>query len=116
MQRYLPPSSNWTTEVVDAVPFMFIALFLIYNLIRRDLDRDSDRVGGALDRAITPQGAAKPGISHHHLVLTTRTTLSTAGGWNTPTWLLALLALLAALGLGGVVWSERARRRQGEAP
>src|ERR1039458_2377396 len=59
IQRYLPPSSNWTTEVVDAVPFMFIALFLIYNLIRRDLDRDSDRVGGALDRAITPQGATR---------------------------------------------------------
>ena len=59
IQRYLPPSSNWTTEVVDAVPFMFIALFLIYNLIRRDLDRDSDRVGGALDRAITPQGATQ---------------------------------------------------------
>jgi branched-chain amino acid transport system permease protein len=59
IQKYLPPSSNWTTEVVDAVPFMFIAIFLIYNLIRRDLDRDSDRVGGALDRAITPQGATQ---------------------------------------------------------
>jgi branched-chain amino acid transport system permease protein len=57
IQRYLPPSSNWTTEVVDAVPFMFIALFLIYNLIRRQADMGSDRVGGALDRAITPQGA-----------------------------------------------------------
>jgi branched-chain amino acid transport system permease protein len=57
IQEYLPPSSNWTTEVVDAVPFMFIAVFLIYNLVRRNLDSDSDRVGGALDRAITPQGA-----------------------------------------------------------
>jgi branched-chain amino acid transport system permease protein len=57
IQRYLPPSSNWTTEVVDAVPFMFIALFLIYNLVRRDTDSGSERVGGALDRAITPQGA-----------------------------------------------------------
>jgi branched-chain amino acid transport system permease protein len=57
IQRYLPPSSNWTTEVVDAVPFMIIAVFLLYSLIRRDLDTDSGRVGGALDRAITPQGA-----------------------------------------------------------
>ena len=57
IQRYLPPSSNWTTEVVDAVPFMIIAVFLLYSLIRRDLDSDSGRVGGALDRAITPQGA-----------------------------------------------------------
>jgi branched-chain amino acid transport system permease protein len=57
IQRYLPPSSNWTTEVVDAVPFMFITLFLIWNLIRRDTDSGSEQVGGALDRAITPQGA-----------------------------------------------------------
>jgi branched-chain amino acid transport system permease protein len=57
IQRYLPPSSNWTTEIVDAVPFMFIAVFLIYNLVRRDTDSGSERVGGALDRAITPQGA-----------------------------------------------------------
>ncbi len=57
IQRYLPPSSNWTSEVIDAVPFMFIAVFLIYNLIRRNADGGSDRVGGALDRAIAPQGA-----------------------------------------------------------
>src|SRR5665213_1268147 len=57
IQRYLPPSSNWTTEVVDAVPFMIIALFLIYSLLRRNMDGAADRVGGALDRAITPQGA-----------------------------------------------------------
>ena len=57
IQRYLPPSSNWTTEIVDAVPFMFIAVFLLYNLIRRTLDGGADRVGGALDHAITPQGA-----------------------------------------------------------
>jgi branched-chain amino acid transport system permease protein len=56
IQRYLPPSSNWTTEIVDAVPFMFIALFLIYNLVRRQ-ENESERVGGALDRAITPQGS-----------------------------------------------------------
>ena len=57
IQRYLPPSSNWTTEIIDAVPFMFIAVFLLYNLVRRTLDGGADRVGGALDHAITPQGA-----------------------------------------------------------
>jgi hypothetical protein len=62
---------------------------------------------------VTPQ-ATKPGISRHHLVLSSHTTLSTSGGWNTPAWVVAVLALLAALGLGGVVWSERVRRRQGE--
>jgi branched-chain amino acid transport system permease protein len=34
IQRYLPPDSNWTTEVIDAVPFIVIALFLIYSLFR----------------------------------------------------------------------------------
>jgi branched-chain amino acid transport system permease protein len=56
IQRYLPPSSNWTTEIIDAVPFIFIAVFLVYNLIRRSSEGDADRVGGVLDRAITPQG------------------------------------------------------------
>ena len=31
-QRYLPPASQWTTEIIDAVPFIVIALVLIYNL------------------------------------------------------------------------------------
>jgi branched-chain amino acid transport system permease protein len=57
IQEYLPPSSNWTAEIIDAVPFMFIAVFLVYNLVRRDTDSGAERVGGALDRAITPQGA-----------------------------------------------------------
>ena len=61
IQRYLPPSSNWTTEIVDAVPFMFIAVFLLYNLIRRGRVGETERVGGALDRAITPQGANPTG-------------------------------------------------------
>ena len=35
IQRYLPSNSQWTTEVIDAVPFIVIALFLIYTLVRR---------------------------------------------------------------------------------
>lgn len=50
IQYFLPTSSNWTTEVVDAVPFAFIAVFVVYHLFRkRDLS-ESQRVGGALDR------------------------------------------------------------------
>ncbi len=59
IQRYLPPSSNITTEIVDAVPFMFIAVFLIYSLLRRGQVSETERVGGALDMAIIPQGESQ---------------------------------------------------------
>ena len=44
-QRYLPPASQWTTEIIDAVPFIVIALFLIYSLVRRGRVGESRRVG-----------------------------------------------------------------------
>jgi branched-chain amino acid transport system permease protein len=58
-QRYLPANSSWTAEIIDAIPFMVIALVMIYNLIRRNQAGDLQRVGGALDRAITPQGESR---------------------------------------------------------
>ncbi len=58
-QWKLPPSSQWTTEIIDGIPFMVIALFLIYSLIRRGKVGESDGWGGALDRAITPQGESR---------------------------------------------------------
>ena len=58
-QRYLPPASNWTTEIIDAVPFIVIALVLVYNLVRRGRVGDTEGWGGALDRAITPQGESR---------------------------------------------------------
>ena len=91
IQRYLPPSSNWTTEVVDAVPFMIIALFLLYSLIRRDLDSDSGRVGGALDRAITPQGANRLAGSTSMIVESKRL------GWIGKYGGSALLMVIAAI-------------------
>jgi branched-chain amino acid transport system permease protein len=59
IQRYLPPASQWTTEVIDAVPFIVIALFLIYSLVRRGRVGETGGWGGALDRAITPQGESR---------------------------------------------------------
>ena len=59
IQRYLPSNSNWTTEIIDAVPFIVIALVLIYNLLRRGRVGEVDGWGGALDRAITPQGESR---------------------------------------------------------
>jgi branched-chain amino acid transport system permease protein len=59
IQRYLPPASSWTTEIIDAVPFMFIAVFLVYNLMRGGRVSETERVGGALDLAIIPQGGSR---------------------------------------------------------
>jgi branched-chain amino acid transport system permease protein len=56
IQYGLPISSPWTAKVIAAVPFAFIGVFLIYNLVlRRDLS-DTQRLGSALDGAITPNG------------------------------------------------------------
>jgi hypothetical protein len=54
-----------------------------------------------------------PASASPRVVLTAHTVVRSSGGWNTPAWEIVLLALLAALGLGGLVWSERARRQQG---
>lgn len=58
-QGYLPPSSSWTTEIVNAIPFAFIAVFLVYSLIRQGSVDDLARVGGPVDAAITPQGESR---------------------------------------------------------
>ena len=59
IEGYLPPSSAWTTEFIDAVPFIVVAVVLIYELLRRGRVGETDGWGGALDRAITPQGESR---------------------------------------------------------
>jgi branched-chain amino acid transport system permease protein len=95
IQRYLPPSSNWTTEIIDAVPFIFIAVFLVYNLIRRSTEGDADRVGGALDRAITPQGANQIAGSAGNAVESG--SLGLAGRYAPPVLFIGIAALLPLL-------------------
>ena len=58
-ERYLPSNSQWSGEIIDAIPFIVIALVLLYSLVRRGRMGDVERVGGALDRAITPQGESR---------------------------------------------------------
>ena len=58
-ERYLPSNSQWSGEIIDAIPFIVIAVVLLYSLLRRGRVGDVERVGGALDRAITPQGESK---------------------------------------------------------
>jgi branched-chain amino acid transport system permease protein len=95
LQEYLPPSSNWTTEIVNAVPFMFIAIFLLYYLVRRDADVGSLQVGGALDRAITPQGANQMAGSASAVL--DRGSIGLIGRYAGPAVLLVLAALLPEL-------------------
>ena len=59
IEGYLPPSSSWTTEFIDAVPFIVVAVVLVYELLRRGRVGETDGWGGALDRAITPQGESR---------------------------------------------------------
>lgn len=98
IQRYLPPASNWTSEIIDAVPFIVIALVLIYNLVRRGRIGDAEAWGGALDRAITPQGESRLAGSTHDVVETA--SLSFFGKYAGPLVLMAL-ALAVPLILTG---------------
>ncbi len=95
IQKYLPPSSNLTTEIVDAVPFMFIAVFLIYNLVRRGQVSETERVGGALDMAIIPQGESQlAGSTANALDSGSLGLISKYGG---PVVIIAVAALLPVL-------------------
>jgi branched-chain amino acid transport system permease protein len=56
IQYSLPASSTYTADLITGVPFIVIALFLIYYIARGGGISESEGIGGALDRAIRPQG------------------------------------------------------------
>src|SRR5580693_2290398 len=89
IQRYLPPNSNWTTEVIDAVPFIVIALFLIYSLFRGGRVGGNDGWGGALDCAITPQGESRLAASTSSVV--EEASLGVVGRYGGPVLLIAAM-------------------------
>ncbi|HUC05992.1 MAG TPA: branched-chain amino acid ABC transporter permease, partial [Acidimicrobiales bacterium] len=91
-QRYLPSNSTWTAGIIDAVPFMVIAVVLVYNLLRRGRVGEVSAWGGALDRAITPQGESKLAASTSTLAETA--SMSSFGRFGGP---LVLVALIGAL-------------------
>jgi branched-chain amino acid transport system permease protein len=98
-QRYLPPASQWTTEIIDAVPFIVIALFLIYSLVRRGRVGDADGWGGALDRAITPQGESRLAGSTSSVLETA--SLGFFGKYAGPLLLIAVVSVLPLI-VGGL--------------
>src|ERR1700683_3663671 len=95
IQRYLPSDSVWTTEVIDAVPFIVVALFLIYSLFGRERVGAADGWGGALDRAITPQGESRLAGSTTSVVKTA--SLSFAGKYAGPLLLIIIVGALPAI-------------------
>ena len=58
-QYFLPPDSEVTANIVPAIPFAFVVISLIVNIIRSGRVNEEEGVGGALDRAITPNGGSR---------------------------------------------------------
>jgi branched-chain amino acid transport system permease protein len=54
LQWALPSSSTLTANALNAVPFVFVLVFLLYFAVRRDTSADLQVGGGELDRAIQP--------------------------------------------------------------
>ena len=59
VQYYLPPDSEVTANIVPSIPFAFVVISLIINIIRSGRVNEEEGVGGALDRAITPNGGSR---------------------------------------------------------
>jgi branched-chain amino acid transport system permease protein len=59
-QYWLPPASIYTADLLSAIPFLVIAISLAYFIARSGSIDELHGVGGALDRAITPQGGGDP--------------------------------------------------------
>jgi branched-chain amino acid transport system permease protein len=59
VQYYLPTDSQFTAAVIPSIPFVFIVISLIVNLVLTGRVNEEEGVGGALDRAITPHGGSR---------------------------------------------------------
>jgi branched-chain amino acid transport system permease protein len=55
IQKYLPPNSSYTADIVPSIPFGFILVFLIIYIIRSGRVSEGSGASGALDRAIQTQ-------------------------------------------------------------
>ena len=59
VQYYLPTDSKFTAAVIPSIPFVFIVISLVVNIVRLGRVNEEEGVGGALDRAITPHGGSR---------------------------------------------------------
>jgi branched-chain amino acid transport system permease protein len=95
IQRYLPSDSQWTTGLINAIPFIVIALFLVYSLFRGGRLGETEGWGGALDRAITPQGESRLAGSTSNVVETA--SLNFVGRYAGPLLLIIAVAVAPLL-------------------
>ncbi|HEY7105378.1 MAG TPA: ABC transporter permease [Acidimicrobiia bacterium] len=58
-QYYLPTDSELTAGLIPSIPFIFIVISLIVNVLRSGRVNEEEGVGGALDRAILPHGGSR---------------------------------------------------------
>jgi branched-chain amino acid transport system permease protein len=100
IQRYLPSNSQWTTGLLNSIPFIVVALFLLYSLIRGGRLGDTEGWGGALDRAITPQGESRLAGSTSNVIEVA--SLNFIGKYAGP--LLLIIAVIVAPLLVGGYW------------
>jgi branched-chain amino acid transport system permease protein len=56
VQYFFTNSTSLSADVIPAIPFIVTAIFLLYYMVRGTGVDESEGVGGALDRAIIPQG------------------------------------------------------------
>jgi branched-chain amino acid transport system permease protein len=63
VQYWLPANSSFAAAVLPSIPFVVTAIFLIYFMVRTGSVDEEAGIGGALDRAITPQGGEAAAVS-----------------------------------------------------
>ena len=56
IQKYLPPNSAFTSDIIPSIPFGFILVFLVYYMLRSGSIREEAGAGGQLDQAISSAG------------------------------------------------------------
>lgn len=95
IQRYLPSNSQWTTGLINSIPFIVIALFLVYSLLRGGRVGETEGWGGALDRAITPQGESRLAGSTSNVI--EAASLNFIGKYAGPLFLIVAVAVAPLL-------------------
>jgi branched-chain amino acid transport system permease protein len=63
VQYFVPPASDFVQAAVPSIPFVFTAIFLVYNVLRRGRVDEGEGVGGALDRSIAPNNESAVGAA-----------------------------------------------------
>jgi branched-chain amino acid transport system permease protein len=88
LQRYLPSNSSFTQAVIPSIPFVVMAVFILYHLVRTGRVNEADGVGGTLDRAIAVQGQERAATQ------ATGTSSGRSVGWLPPLLGVVIIALL----------------------